>query len=220
MESGALVDGNYIEAPGHEGVAIFDSWNNSVGRGPLRVTNNIIVNVRSGIGHNNGIEVQSPALSGSNQVWASPMNIENNSVYLTAAPCITVSSSSLAGGTGASALNNICHSTSGGITGGSAYTTHDYNDYFNAGVSCPVSGESHSMCVDPQFVSTAAPYVDVNFKLQSGTQVQSAGFDLSSVFTNDYFGNTRATPWDMSASAMSSTTTGPNPPTALTATVN
>jgi hypothetical protein len=76
------------------------------------------------------------------------------------------------------------------------------------------------MCVDPQFVSTAAPYVDVNFKLQSGTQVQSAGFDLSSVFTNDYFGNTRATPWDMSASAMSSTTTGPNPPTALTATVN
>jgi len=217
MESGDLVDGNYIEQPNHEGIAIFDSWNNSAGRGPLRVSNNIVVNVTGGTGHKNGIEVQSPALVGSLQVWLTPVGFYNNSIYLTANPCITVAGSSLSGGIGAVAENNIFDSTVGGITG---VTTHDYNDYFNAGVSCPVSGEAHSLCDDPKFVSTSAPYLDSNFKLQSGSPVTTVGMDLSSLFTDDYFGDSRTTPWDMSASAQTTTATAPSAPTGLVASVN
>jgi hypothetical protein len=216
MESGALVDGNYIEAPGHEGIAIMDSWNNSVGRQDgLVVRNNIIVNVNSGVGHNNGIEAQ-PQQSGDTQTWNS-LAVYNNTIYSTANACITVSS---ALATGANIDNNICDSTGGGVTG-SPIASKDYQDYYNAGVSCPVSGEANSVCTNPDFVSTAAPYVDTNFKLQSASPAGADGMDLSSLFTDDYFGDTRATPWSMSAAAENvSATQGPAPPSALVATVN
>lgn len=226
MESGALVDGNFIQktcpqggCSDHEGIAIMDSWNNAAGRlDSLVVRNNIVVNINSGIGHNNGIEAQGPASSGAQQTW-NTLNVYNNSVFSTAAQCITVSN---AVATGATVENNICENTAGGVTG-SPLATHDYNDYFNAGVSCPVSGEAHSICTDPQFTSTAMPYLAANFKLQTTSPAGIAGLDLSTLFTNDFFGGIRVAPWGMSATAINlgvGSGGPPNPPTALVATVN
>lgn len=225
MESGALVDGNFIQktcpqggCTDHEGIAIMDAWNNAAGRhDSLVVRNNIVADINSGNGHNNGIEAQSAASSGAQQTWNS-LGVYNNTVYSTSAQCITVSNTVA---TGAMVENNICENTAGGVTG-SPLATHDYNDYFNAGVSCPVSGEAHSICTDPQFVSTTSPFLSANFNLQSSSPAGTAGIDLSTIFTDDFFGGTRTTPWSMSAVAVNTTAGGapPTPPTALVATVN
>jgi hypothetical protein len=206
FESGTQVIGNYVEAPGHQCTPIYSSWNNAAGRGDMLIANNICVNANSGVGSNVAYNVWSASVPSE---WTT-VEIYNNTVYKNDDACIEVQSASTTGGT--TVKNNICHSTGGGFSG---TATHDYNDYYNT--TC--TSETHGMCVDPLFVSTATPYIDANFKLQAGTPVGSAGIDLSSMFTTDYFGATRTAPWDLSAVSLN-TGTPPNPPTALTASVN
>src|SRR5205823_6589844 len=81
LESGSLLDGNYIESPDHDCISIFNGWNNPSGRSTLDVRNNICVNVRSGNGHNNGIDLQSPN-SGVTKIW-SAVHIYNNTIFNT-----------------------------------------------------------------------------------------------------------------------------------------
>jgi hypothetical protein len=205
FESGAQVIGNYIEAPGHQCMPIYSSWNNAAGRGDMLIANNICVNANSGQGSNVGYHVWGASVP---SMWAT-VEIYSNTVFNSDDNCIAADSGSTTGGI--TVKNNICHSTGGGLSGTS---THDYNDYYNT--TCVT--ETHGMCVNPQFVSTTPPYVDTNFRLQSGTPVASAGTDLSKSFTTDYFGATRTMPWDMSAASMASG--GPAPPTGLVAAVN
>jgi hypothetical protein len=204
FESGSQVIGNYIEAPGHQCVPIYSSWNNAAGRGDMLIANNICVNVNSGVGSNVGYHVWAASVP---TQWAT-VEIDNNTVFNTDDNCIAADSGSTTGGT--TVKNNICHSTGGGLIG---TATHDYNDYYNT--TC--TSEAHGMCVDPKFVSTAPPYVDTNFRLQAGTPVGSAGTNLSQFFTTDYFNATRTAPWDMSAVVAGDV---PNPPTGLVANVN
>jgi len=206
FESGAQVIGNYIEAPGHQCIPIYASWNNTAGRGDMLMANNMCVNANSGSGSNVAYNVWPPSVASE---WAT-VEIYSNTAYNTDDVCISAQPGSTTGGV--TVKNNICQATSGGGFSGTA--THDYNDYFNTG-SCPP--ENHGMCVDPQFISTAPPYIDTNFRLQAGSPVGGAGADLSSYFTTDYFNATRTMPWDMSAVVLGNP---PNPPTGLTAVVN
>ena len=202
MESGALIDGNYVENPAHNGISIGSSWNNTIGRATLNVRNNIVVNVTSGVGTNGGI-----ALFSSAQPWT-VINIDNNSIYLTSDANIIVGSGTA---TTTTIQNNILLNGGGGISAGSGTLgTHDYNLFFNTGAAsisyggtfdCAsvTSSEAHSNCADPKFVNTNTPYVDTNFKVQAGSPAIGNGFNLSGTFTNDYAGNTRTVPWDMGA---------------------
>jgi hypothetical protein len=223
FESGSLISDNYCEAPNHQGFAIYSSWNNSAGRGTLTVENNIVVNTQSGIGSNTPYHFWAPLIvSGITPVgWAS-VNFYNNTAYNSDDTCIAVDSGGSGNGTNpansANVENNICHSTAGGLSAASGIVkVHDYNDYYNTG-SCP--SETHGLCTDPQFVSTGTPYADVNFALQSGSPAAGAGAAMSPSFP-DYFGNARATPWDLGAIASNGTQAGsPNPPTGLTVGIN
>jgi hypothetical protein len=229
IESGALLDGNYIEAPGHDGIAIMDSWNNSSGRSGVIVRNNIIVNITSGIGHNLGVDMQTPQ-PGATVLWGSA-GIYNNSIYQTNDACIGIDSGN--GTNVASIENNVGQScAAGGLSGGAGtIAAHDYNDFYDVGnptisyggsFSCPsiTASEAHSLCDNPLFVSTATPYADVNFTLQSSSPVATAGLDLSTIFTDDYFGAMRMTPWDMGAAGAGQVSEAPAPPTGLTAVVH
>ena len=220
FESCGVFSGNYIEQPFHEAFAMFNSWNNAAGRQDnCSIVNNLIVNVTQGNGHKNPIEIQSPALGGSLQVWSVPVTFANNTAFTSQDACIAVAGSSLSGGTGAVAKNNICVSTGGGITGGSVYSSHDYNDYFNAtGVTCPVSGEPNSICTNPVFVSTATPYNANNFKLNAtSSPAHNTGLNLTSLgitqLATDYFGTTRGSLWDIGFFSFSGGTTPANTPT-------
>jgi hypothetical protein len=226
LESGGLISSNYIEAPATVAIAPQLGWNNTIGRSSLSIENNIIVNVNSGVGHNSGIEVFGPN-PGANQLWQA-VGIYNNSIYNAGVsggyPCIAVDS-----GITSSAIvvvqNNImddCNAGAAGFTASSGtLAAHSYNLYYQAsalnGAGCSGS-ETGVVCANPLFVSTGAPYLDTNFGLQAASPAVGAGADLSSLFTTDYFGNTRTMPWGMSAIA-ESTSAGPNPPTGLLATV-
>ena len=220
-EGTAIIDGNYFEDVGKDlcnGIRLADAWYNFAGRQDhLIVRNNIVNGFTSGACNNYGIYLSPPDLTGSQAHWTTPISVYNNSVYSTKNSCISISTSALDSGAVADVENNICDATSGGISGASL---HDYNNYFNAGVSCPVSGETHSTCVNPQFVSTAAPYTAQSFALQSGSPLAGIGADLSTVFTDDYLGNVRTTPWDMGAFGATAVGGVPNPPTGLAAVVN
>lgn len=207
VESGSLIDSNYIEGPGHDGIAVFAGWNTAPGRGVIRISNNIIVNVTSGIGHNSPIDFQSP-LTGVTNIWASGSSIYNNSAYLSNDQCYQIES-----GIGPSGFitieNNIGQGCTGGnVTGGTLIATHDYNDFFTSG-TCP--GETHGLCVDPKYVSTATPYADVNFKLQGTSLALGAGTNLSTSFTDDYFGNSRVVPFSIGAYQPSNAPPAPSP---------
>jgi len=220
-EASAIIDGNYFEDPGSKlcnGIRVADSWYNFAGRqDQLIIRNNIVNGFKSGACNNYGIYLTSPDYAQSLAYWTTPISIYNNTVYNTGNSCISLSSSSLDGSAVANVENNICDGTSGGVSGAS---THDYNDYFNAKVTCPVSGESHSLCVDPLFMSTASPYSASSFMLQSASPVASVGIDLASIFTDDYLNDTRATPWDFGAFGSGASATAPAAPTGLVAVVN
>jgi Bacterial Ig domain len=191
IESCTLIDSNFIKAPGHDAIDLGDSWNTSTGRSACRISNNIAVDVNSGSGHNNGLELETLNVSGlaqwGNVTWFnnSVYNAGNNSVDTGA--CITTGSGSASG----SVLmeNNIFDDCT---TQGSSFGigTASFNNYFNTGTSCPGS-ETGTICTNPLFVSTATPYVDSNFKIQSGSGARAAGANLHSTFTNDYFSDVR-----------------------------
>src|SRR5207248_11002944 len=164
VESGSLLDGNYIESPDHDCITIFNGWNNPSGRSTLDVRNNICVNARSGNGHNSGIDVQSPN-SGVTKIW-SAVHIYNNTIFNTNDACIYIESGNAAGI--ATVENNIMHTCGGGglSADGGQLAAHDYNAFFNTtgsavsystSVACAsvTSSEPHSLCADPKLVSTS-----------------------------------------------------------------
>lgn len=218
FESCALLADNYIQEDVQvlfEGIAMFNSWYNFAGRQDnCAIVNNVVINFNSGVGHNNGIEMQAPAIGGSNAFWTTPVYVLNNSIYSTAASCISLSTSSMDPSAVAIVKNNICESTAGGISGASS---HDFNDYFNTGVTCPVSGETHSICTDPQFVSTATPFNANNFQLKSTSPAKATGTNLESLnisaLSLDYFGVPRSITgaWDMGFFAFGNAPSAPGP---------
>ncbi|MGA6949630.1 MAG: hypothetical protein WBQ40_14915 [Candidatus Sulfotelmatobacter sp.] len=229
IESGALIADNYIEAPGHQCIAIYSSWNNTAGRGVMNVENNICVNANSGIGSNTAYHWWAPLIVGgvTPAAWTE-VNFYNNTAYnvgeASGDACISVDSGGSGNGTNpanSSHVENNVLSTCGGpglLAAPGIVNVHDYNDYYNT-ASCV--SEPHGICTNPQFISTATPYADVNFELQGTSPAVGTGADLSSLFATDYFGNTRTMPWAMSAIAEgTSAGPGPNPPTGLLATVN
>lgn len=188
IESCSLVDSNFVEQPGHDGIDLVASWNTSTGRSQCAVTNNMTVNINSGVGHNNALELEALNIAGIAQ-WGN-VQYQNNSVY---------NAGNNAGDTGDGILinsgaasgtvlveNNIVHTANTAVVPGPA--TVDHQDCFNSGGTCTGTG---TITTDPQYVSTTAPYVDTNFKLQSGSAANSAGANLFSTFTNDYFATTR-----------------------------
>lgn len=211
FESGSLLDGNYIEAPGHQCSPIYSSWNNTHGRGDMVVRNNVCVNANSGSGANNGFEMWTATYPASQ--WGS-VEFYNNTVYNVGGSCIGVQSGSITGT--ATVQNNVCSGTGGISTSGTV--VKDHNTYFNSG-SCP--SEIGVVCADPKFVSTSTPYADTNFELQTGSPAIGTALDLASVFTDDYLDATRISPWDMGAFANSAVGgTAPQPPSGLVAIVN
>lgn len=188
FESGSLVSGNYVEAPGHQGTPVYASWNNTVGRGDMKLLNNIYVNINSNIGSNNAFEVWTPTIVAANSIFAHWSSIEgyNNAVYDGAGDCFGNQTGSGATGT---IQNNVCW-LAGGITG---TWTRDYNDIAS-------NTETHGISSNPNFVSTTLPASSPNnFNLQAGSPAIGAGNNLSGTFTTDYSGNTRTPPWWMGA---------------------
>jgi hypothetical protein len=205
-ESGALFIGNYLQDDGNDlcnGIRMANSWYNFAGRQDLTViANNAVTGFKSGACNNYGIVFTAPDLGGSLAYWTTPVSIYGNTLYnnnTSGYNCITVANSSLDSNAVSIAKNNICSSTLGGAA---TVSSADYNDYFNAGVTCPVSGESHSICTDPKLVSPTSPSA-VNFKLQGTSPAIGAGVNLTSLgitqLDTDYFGTGRPTsaPWDM-----------------------
>lgn len=184
FESGTQVIGNYVEAPGHQCIPIYSSWNNAHGRGDMLVANNICVNANSGVGSNVAFNVWTASVASE---WTT-VEIYSNTAYSNDDNCIDVQTGSNTGGV--TAKNNICWST-GSITG---TMTRDYNDVAS-------NSEAHGISSNPQFVSTSTPYLDTNFELQTGSPAIGAGANLSGSFTTDYLGNTRTSPWSIGAFA-------------------
>src|SRR5271157_54250 len=192
MESGGTVRGNFINGPATQGVGMHTSWNNTVGRSDSQLYNNMIVNAHwSTVGDNSGLRVWNDSTG---QLYGT-VEMQNNTLYSDnvafGGACITVDSGSTTGGV--TVTNDIIDTCGGGSISGT--TTHDYNDCFNAGATCPT--ETHGITTNPSFVSTTAPYIPTNFELQSGSPAIGAGVNLSSIFTTDYFGNVRTSPWNM-----------------------
>lgn len=195
MESASVVDSNFVQGCGHDGIDVVDSWNNSVGRSAVRVSNNIDVNINSKVGNNNAIELEPLNTTGLAQ-WGT-VQFLNNSVFSVAATGITLSSGSY--NVSALVSGNIVHSANTGISAGGASV--DHNDCFSSGGTCTGTGTITS---NPLFVSTSAPFVDTNFGVQPGSPVIGAGANNSAFFTNDYFGNTRTVPWWIGATQSAS----------------
>ena len=212
IESCSLVDSNFVEQPGHDGIDLVDSWNNSTGRASCQVSNNIVVNINSGIGHNNALELEPLNITGL-AAWVNTQ-YQNNSVYNAGnnagntADGIAISSGAFTGTT--LVENNIVHTANTAISASGA--TLDHQDCYNSGGTCSGTG---TITTDPQFVSIATPYVDTNFKIQSASAARAAGANLFSAFSNDYFGDTRPnSAFDIGADQFTSGST-PTPAPAL-----
>jgi hypothetical protein len=213
MESGGTVYGNYIEGPATQGIGMHTGWNNTDGRSDTKIYNNIIINAHwNTVGDNSGIHIWNDSTG---QEFGT-VEMYNNSFYNDnvsyGGSCIGIDSSSASGTV--TVENNIISTCGSGAISGT--TTHSYNDCYDVGATCPV--ETGGVTTNPLYVSTGTPYVATNFKLQSASPAGSNGFNLSSLFSTDYFGNTRTTPWSMGAAAESASALVA-PPTAVVATV-
>ena len=190
------------------------------------------MNVNNGIGRNSGIEVFGPN-SGATQLWQS-IDLYNNSVYNagenTGDSCISIDSGNPSGV--ATVQNNIVETCGGnGLSAASGtLAAHDYNNYYNT-TSAPISyggtascsgitgSEPHSICANPQFVSTGTPYNATNFSLQSNSPALAAGMTISPPFP-DFFDDTRSVPWDLGSIGQNTGGGPPQAPTGVTAVVN
>jgi hypothetical protein len=221
IESGSLIDSNYFESPGHDCIAIFAGWNNPGGRSSLDVRNNICVNATSGIGHNSGIEIQSPN-SGVTNPWRT-VHIYNNTIFKANGTCILIASGNASNV--AVVENNVLQTCGDGglIAPPGEIAAHDHNDFFNitgnaisynGSFACAsvTSTEPHSLCSDPKLISSSIPYADAGFKLESSSPVIDKGITLEG-FSNDYFGTTRpqGSAWDIGAAEYVSPSGTPRP---------
>lgn len=209
-ESGQLFDGNFIVSPSKNGLVIATSWNNNTGKAGAVLRNNIIVNMRSGVGQNTGIMVWTPTDATGDATWQA-VSVYNNAIYSANDSCITFQSGSVIA-SGGVVKNNLCDSTPTAFSfSGGLVASHDYNGFGTSvtalGIgTCSthtVSTETHGYCgATPLYVSTSTPYVDTNFKV-TGSAVVGIGVDLSAdptnPFTNDYANATRTAPWSMGA---------------------
>jgi len=211
MESGQLVERNYIEGAGHNGIVLGESWNNVHGRtATLEIRNNIVINSGTGgSGDRAGIRRWPPNNPSMTSGLFTDVRVYNNTVYSAGDSCIKDES----GNVSASIMfvNNLVANCSGGIGSVAAQTTvHDYNLYYNIGAT-PITGatcsgshpttETHSLCgTDPLFVNISTPYLDTNFKVQVGSPAINSGTPLGS-FSTDYFGLARpvGAAWDIGA---------------------
>lgn len=102
--------------------------------------------------------------------------------------------------------NTITQNTNGILTTGGNTTIRNNIIYNNSDSNLDNSGGSpnisanlcNSGCsinANPQFVNATAG----DFHLQGGSPAIDSGIDLSSIFTNDFDGNTRQPPWDLGA---------------------
>lgn len=189
IEGVSLVDSNFVEAPGHDAIDLGDSWNNNVGKSSPVVSNNFAIDVNSGSGHNNALELEGLNVSGLFQ-WSNTSFINNtvfnagNNAGNTADGILT--STGADSGT-ITVRNNIVHTANTAI---SATGNVDHNMCFNSGGTCLGTGSTNS--TNPQFISTSTPYIDQNFKLNGASAAAGAGASGTGV-TTDYFGNTRPT---------------------------
>jgi hypothetical protein len=227
-----VIDSNYIDTPFRDGVYLNSAWNNR-GGGNVRVSNNIINNVNSGVGHNYGIEAGVPAGgSGIGLATIATAGLLNNTIYNAGNSSIdTGGGITTASGSATSSItvtNNIVSTSYFGIDLGQG--TNSYADcYNNTTGTCP---GSNNQTGNPDFTSTTFPVSAAsNFELQSGSLAIGKGTDLSTTFTNDYLGNTRTDPWtigafqgpyyDVSVTISGSGTVTTNPPgTACTGACN
>jgi hypothetical protein len=201
-ESADLIDSNFISSPQHIGIATGAAWNNAFGRNQLVIRNNMVVNM-TGTGSTYGIKLYGGTTS--TYEWANTQ-VYNNTIY-------NATNTGISGDplhVNVTIVNNILSSVAGGISmAPGTLAVHNNNDYFNAGTplfdgvssfSCSTLALSEplSICADPRFVSTTAPYVDTNFRLALGSPALNTGATITS-FSTDYFGCVRATPWEIGA---------------------
>jgi hypothetical protein len=243
LESIDLIEGNFFyntsSSSCYNPITISSSWNNSFGRSGLTIRNNIIALGGSVISGNSGNIAAIRAFGGAPIPWGS-LKIYNNSIYcaLDGIVGINIESGSISSSGTLDVRNNIVRDCSGGtdysIPGGVSSTTHDYNliwrssgsaSISTAGSSCSGSNittcEAHSLSTDPKFTLTATPFIDTNFKLQSGSPAVGIGTAITG-FSTDYFGTTRVVPWAIGAAqpgGAATDTTPPSVPISLGATV-
>jgi len=203
VESADLIDGNFVSTPTHNAIVTGNAWDNSFGRNKLVIRNNILVNIR-GTGSTNGIKLYGG--SSASVQWANTQ-IYNNSIYNGIGSGISGDSFHV----NVTIVNNIFSNLANGISMASGtVASHDFNDFFSVNnplsyggsFSCSTitNSEPNSMCSDPQFVSTATPYVDMNFRLKTTSLALNHGMTLSS-FSTDYFGCSRGPVWDLGAAS-------------------
>lgn len=194
-ESCTRITGNFVRLSTVDGIDVVDSWNTSTGRSACQVDNNIVTNINSGIGHNNGIELEALNVSGLAQ-WGN-INFLSNTVFsagnyaTNTDTCMTTSPGALSGTL--LAENNIFSTCGIAVTFGTG--THDYNNFF-APTTKPSGEGAHSITTNPTFASST-PVIDTDFFLQVTSGALGAGVDLSALFTTDYFGNTRTVPFSI-----------------------
>ena len=215
----AIVEQNYIEGMGRNGItfvdyAAYDHHDVALDGGDIR--NNIIVNTGGGSSSwQYGILVRS--LNGDYDFRN--VKIRNNTIYgLTEANSKGIyvnEDDSAASMTGITVENNIVadvngiefHATTGTIG------THDYNNFYDSSGGDIVNYdgliytaanitdfEQNSISQYPIFVNISAPYAAENFKLQSASPAINAGTTLTG-FSDDYLGTTRpqGSAWDIGA---------------------
>jgi hypothetical protein len=208
LGSGSLVEGNYIEHPDHQGILLGEAWDNSFGRAGIDIRNNVLIDINGDNGTRIGIRIGG---STTTDPW-SDVTVRNNTIFSTVGGCIVIDANNtnvivennIMEGCGAIALN-----ASTGTVG-----SHDYNVYFNIGVSsctridgantaCTsiTSSEANSVHADPVFVDDiTTPYVDTNFSIQTSSAAKDVGLTQAS-FSTDYNGDARPNgpAWDIGA---------------------
>jgi len=218
LESAAVVERNYVEAAGRNGITFSAYWNNAnASRSGAVVRNNIIVNTGgntgSGYSARSAIAVEYNGDGGDEYADAA---IYSNTIYRVLSPAISGYGYGIAvSAIGTSVKNNIVQETEGVpllVAPGRTLVTKDHNLWFKSGSSPIVvnyggtiytpgtilSFDSTSLSIDPKFVSQASPYMANNFRLQDTSTAIGAGNQVPT-FLDDYFGTARGSTWDMGA---------------------
>lgn len=216
LESGALVERNYLESCGRIAVAFSEFWNTSnATRANSSARNNVIINagVETVMGYANraGIWVDPPNGGGDH---FSGVTIYSNTVYRVISPsttgiCIYV------GASGTTVRNNIGSECADYALSADASTLTDksYNLWFESGATPVVvryggssyttatvtTFDANSSGANPLLVDTAAPYEPSDVKLQASSPAKGTGVALLAIFANDYADAPRGATWDMGA---------------------
>jgi hypothetical protein len=226
MESGALVEKNYVEGAGRIAICFSAYWNKAAAtRLGSEVRNNIVANiggnVTGGYGGRAGIYVDGGDGTGDS---FTDVGIYSNSIY----KVVTPNGSGfgiLVGAAGTKLKDNIVLEADlyPMSAGAGTLAEQGYNLFFKTGAGAVVANygsssytastitdfDASSLSEDPQFVSVATPYAPEHFRLQNTSRAIGRGFPVST-FSDDYFGTPRGSTWDMGAAQ--SGMRAPSPP--------